>query len=125
MEIAQEGSVIIGATPSSFEIIIFSFHSDNLLMGNNYLGGPVREALLLGVDNLMEWSARLGKPVLVTSTVGVPGVGEDNMVGRLCRCIKKYVDLKSHTNGFLLLVNSILFLIVSSITFFQFRISKH
>ena len=42
-------------------------------MDTNYLGGPVREALLLGVDNLMEGSTRLGKPVLVTSTVGVPG----------------------------------------------------
>ena len=44
-------------------------------MDTSYLGGPVREALLLGVDNLMEGSTRLGKPVLVTPTVGVPGVG--------------------------------------------------
>ena len=34
---------------------------------------PVGEALLLGVHNLVERTARLRKPVLVPPCVGVPG----------------------------------------------------
>ena len=37
-----------------------------VLLGAHHLGRPVREALLLGVHNIVERAARLGKPVLVT-----------------------------------------------------------
>ena len=40
----------------------------------DHLGGPVREALLLGVHDLVEGPTRFCEPVLVAAGVGVPRV---------------------------------------------------
>jgi len=42
-----------------------------ILLGPHHLGRPVREALLLGVHDIVERAARLGKPVLVTPGVSI------------------------------------------------------
>ena len=56
-----------------FSIVCKSDLSIAVLLVVDDLGRPVGEPLLLGVHDLMERSARFGKPVLVTAGVGVPG----------------------------------------------------
>jgi len=69
-----------------------------VLLGAHHLGRPVREALLLGVHNIVERAARLGKPVLVTPGMN-PGIGISVAVTACCHLAQVVDAVPEHLPG--------------------------